>query len=162
MWVGGVEIGPFELDFLRPVAIFGLTNIDPIFPVDKATLRVYVDAFGGGGSPADLTAFELLKYWAEDAVTWDNRTSDMPWGTPGGDYAETLAGSLEITSNDVGTWAELDITALVQKWVADPAANRGLLLRLMNATSYTKYRLASSEYWNPALVPHIEVTYRTP
>ncbi len=75
---------------------------------------------------------------------------------------EPAAGAVAISSADVGSWIELDITPLVQQWVADPASNHGLILREQATTKYTRYRLDSSDYWFAEFGPHVQVTYRTP
>jgi len=144
-------------DILRSLLKFDLAGIDPVFPVDSAVLRVYVNAYSGGGSPADLQAFRVMTPWAEDTVTWK-----APWSIAGGDYIAPAAGSTAIVKTDVGTWKELDVTALVQQWTANPGSNLGLLLRLQNPTSYTIYRLATCEYWFSQFTPQLVVTYRTP
>jgi immune inhibitor A len=144
-------------DILRSLLKFDLVGIDPIFPVDSAVLRVYVNAYTGGGSAADLQAFRVMTPWVEGTVTWKT-----PWSIVGGDYAEPAAGSAAIVKTDVGTWKELDVTALVQQWTANPASNLGVILRLQNPTSYTTYRLATSEYWFSQFRPQLVVTYRTP
>lgn len=94
--------------------------------------------------------------WQEKTATWLT-----PWTLAGGDFAATPAASMPITKLNAGKWVELDVTALVQKWVGAPATNLGALVKLSNETSFTKYRLASREYWDKAMVPVLEVTYKT-
>lgn len=149
LYVGGNDIN-------RSVLSFDVSGIGPTYPVLSAKLKVYVDAYSGGGTAADLAAYELLTSWDETTVTWKT-----PWTAAGGDYAPAAV-STPIVKTAVGTWKELDLTPWVQKWVADPAANHGILLRLINPTSFTVYRLPSSEYWDPAHAPVLTVTYGVP
>ncbi len=144
-------------DALRSLAQFDFSAINPAYPVDQATLWVYVDAFSGADKAAELRAYEVTTPWDADTATWKT-----PWTTAGGDYVEPAAGAVAISSADVGSWIELDITPLVQKWVADPASNQGLVLREQATTKYTRYRLTSSDYWFAEFGPHVQVTYRTP
>lgn len=144
-------------DGLRAPVQFDLSAIATYSPVEKATLWLYVHSYSGGGSTADLQAFAITAPWAEKTATWKT-----PWTVAGGDLAATPASSMAITKLNAGTWVKMDVTALVQEWVSTPAANLGAMVKLSNETSFTKYRLASREYWDKALVPMLEVTYKAP
>lgn len=144
-------------DTSRSVAQFDVSSIATDYPVDKAVLSVYIDAYSGGGSAADLQAFELTTPWTELGATWL-----APWAMPGGDFGGMAVASVPVVKADVGSWKRLDITPLVQKWVADPAGNHGVVLRLLNQTSFTNYRLTSRDYWYPQYGPQLEVSYRKP
>ncbi len=143
-------------DYNRSVLSFDVSSIPALNPVLSAKLKVYVEAYSGGGSAADLAAYELSTAWNEATVTWKT-----PWTTAGGDYA-AAAVSTPIVKTDVGAWKELDITPWVQQWVSDATMNHGVLLRLINQSSFTVYRLPSSEYWDPAHAPMLSVTYGVP
>jgi len=144
-------------DVLRSLMQFDFSAIDPAYPVDQATLWVYVDAFSGAGTAAELRAYEMSTGWLADTATWNT-----PWATAGGDYVEPAAGAAAISNADAGQWLEIDITPLVQKWVADPATNLGLILREQAATDFTTYRLRSGNYWFVEFGPHVQVNYREP
>ena len=144
-------------DILRTAVRFNLGSIAADYPVDKATLAVYVDAFSGGGTTADLKVYGLNKAWVENTVTWQT-----PWTVAGGDFSATATASAAVSAASVGQWVTFDVTPLAQQWVANPAANYGALLRLQNPTSYTTFRMSSREYWFPDKAPKLEVQYRTP
>jgi hypothetical protein len=148
LYVGGSDTN-------RAVIKFDLSSI-AMYPIQKAELKVYYDAFSGGGSPAVLAANKLVKAWAENTVTWN-----APWASPGGDYDSSGLGQ-PISGADVGTWKVFDITPWAQAWAANAADNFGILLREKDATSYTIFRLDSSEMWNAAQQPYLEVTYGVP
>lgn len=143
-------------DYNRSVLSFDVSGIPVTYPVVSAKLKVYVDAYSGGGSAADLAAYALSTGWNEATVTWKT-----PWTQPGGDFAPTAV-STPILKTDVGAWKEFDVTPWVQQWVSDATTNHGVLLRLINQTSFTVYRLPSSEYWDPAYAPVLSVTYGVP
>lgn len=143
-------------DLNRSVLSFDLSSVPAINPVLSAKLQLYVDAYSGGGSMADLAVYRLMTAWGESTVTWK-----MPWATPGGDFA-TFAVSTPIVKTDVGVWKEFDITSWVQQWVSDPLMNHGVLLRMINPTSFTVYRFPSSEHWEPMYTPKLTVTYGVP
>lgn len=143
-------------DTSRAVMRFDLSALPADAQVTRATLRLYVEAFGGGGSPADLAAYRLTTDWAEGSVTWN-----APWAKAGGDFAEPPV-TARVSKADVGKYVELDVTPWAQAWAADGAANRGVILRLINQTSFTYYRLPSGEYWTPAQAPTLELQYGRP
>lgn len=143
-------------DGLRGLMSFNLSGIANSATVKKATLKVYFDAFSGGGSPANLEAFEVLTPWQQATATWN-----APWAVKGGDVAGPV-GSVAVSKTDTGKWVQIDVTSLVQKWVTSPAANNGVMLKLADETSFTQYRMPSSENWNKSLVPMLDVTYEAP
>jgi hypothetical protein len=67
-------------------------------------------------------------------VTW-NSAGAAPWSAPGcgsapDDRDATPVASLSIApSEPAGHWVSLDVTQAVRRWVAQPQANNGLLLR---------------------------------
>jgi hypothetical protein len=146
-------------DIQRSALSFDLSGISQLFPVQSATLKVYVDAFSGAGTPSILAVHEVTTPWNESTVTWN-----APWTAPGGDVAAEPAATAPVSLTAAGAWLEFDVTALVQKWVANPGANNGLLLVEPAATApdYTSYRLASGEYWFSDFWPKLEVEYLTP
>ena len=54
------------------------------------------------------------------------------------------------------------MTALVQKWVTNPAGNNGAMVKLSNETSFTVFRTGSSEFWIPLQAPKLDVTFTAP
>ncbi len=144
-------------DVNRTIMRFDVSSINPDYPVEKAVLWVHVNAYGGGGSPADMQVFELTKAWVENTATWR-----IPWTVRGGDFNPTPVASLPIIRTEIPKFMKFDITPLVQKWVADPASNNGVIIRLLNQTSVTLYRLGSKEYWDKSQRPGLEVTYLKP
>jgi hypothetical protein len=140
----------------RSVLRFDLSAIDPGSTVAKATLRLYLEAFGGGGSPADLAAYRLTTAWTEAGVNWN-----APWANKGGDFVEPAV-TAKVSKADLGRFVDLDVTPWAQAWAQDPSSNRGLIVRLINQTSFTYYRLPSGEYWDPSQAPRLDVVYSKP
>jgi hypothetical protein len=91
-------------------------------------------------------------------VTWKT-----PWRTPGGDVLAVADGLTPITKADAGKWVKVDVTDMARAWVANAGANHGVLLRLVDATSFTTYRLVSRDNgWMRPYAPKLVVTYRKP
>ncbi len=82
-----------------------------------------------------LQAHEVTTAWAENTATWK-----APWVKPGGDFVDMAVGGAPIDKSMVGKWITIDVTPLVAKWVADPASNQGVMLRLRKVSSLTGYR----------------------
>ena len=143
-------------DNLRSVLKFDLSSIPTTYPVTSARLYLRYEAFSGGNTSHELRAYEVTTPWADNTVTWR-----APWTAAGGDYAAVPEATTSISGAEAGTWKELDVTSLVAQWVANPASNNGLLIKTVGSV-YTKYRFSSSENWNTAWHPYLEVTYGTP
>jgi 2',3'-cyclic-nucleotide 2'-phosphodiesterase (5'-nucleotidase family) len=144
-------------DVLRSLVGYDLLSVKPESLVEKATLSVYVDAFSGGAVDGQIQAHEVTLNWAEGTATWKT-----PWVKPGGDFVEAAVGAASIDKSMVGKWIKIDVTPLVEQWVADPTSNHGVLLRLRKVSSITGYRFASTTNWAPENAPKLEVTYRKP
>lgn len=104
---------------LSDVTSLGLTGSD----ITQAELYVYVESsssigFGANPSatyPIGVSAYEVTGSWTENTVTWAT-----------GPAYSTLAGN--VTLNNVGYWAVIDITGTVQAWVDGTLTNYGLAL----------------------------------
>jgi hypothetical protein len=143
-------------DTSRSVLRFDLSALPPGARVASAELRLYVELFGGGGSPANLAAYRLGTEWSEKTVNWN-----LPWQKKGGDFVEPPV-SARVSKADVGKFVELDVTSWAREWAADSSSNAGVILRLIDQTSFTYYRLPSGEYWTPAQAPTLVVKYELP
>ena len=78
-----------------------------------------------------VSAYDVLRAWEIDDATWRRATALQSWGEPGcsevGADREGDPAASRFTYF-IGYTYEWDITALVQRWVADPPRNQGLLL----------------------------------
>jgi hypothetical protein len=96
---------------------FNLSAFPANATVSKALLRVYVDSVGQAGT---LDAYEIDSPWTESQLTANNAPVVGPSATGGNPVSITLA--------SYGQFLLLDVTQLVQKWLADTVANNGLAL----------------------------------
>jgi len=94
---------------------------------------------------AELTAHRLTRVWSETNANWSNYdvvlVLGQPWTAAGGDYDSNPAARLALDGS-IG-WKSLDITTLVQQWLAGEYPNYGLLVKA-NA-SVADFRLYSSD-----------------
>ena len=122
----------------------------------KATLEVFVPAVNNLRMICEILCREVTQPWTPDA-TWSRATGTKPWTTPGGSLDLTTdhqrgrpAGAVDsfafweyagkyfphryrfLGCPPDGRWIDFNVTPLVRKWLADPAANRGLALHLVH------------------------------
>jgi len=143
---------------------FDLSALPAGANVIQAKLGLYALSQSNPGGTT-ITAYQVLRPWAEGQATWFLATSATPWGSAGcnqvgTDRAGTASGAVLV--NTINAWHELDITDLVRAWVADPSSNQGVLLKAEGATS-VEYTYASSEYWwSYGLAPRLVVRFTGP
>ncbi|HEY1897219.1 MAG TPA: DNRLRE domain-containing protein [Terracidiphilus sp.] len=102
---------------------FNLSAFPANAGVSKAVLRLYVDSVGQAGT---LDAYEIDSPWTESQLTASNVPVLGPSATGGNPVSITMAGN--------GQFLLLDVTQLVQKWLADTIANDGIALAVTGNT----------------------------
>jgi hypothetical protein len=102
---------------------FNLSAFPANAGVTKAVLRLYVDSVGQAGT---LDAYEIDSAWTEAQLTASNLPVIGPSATGG------IPVSITTASN--GQFLLLDVTQLVQKWLADTIANDGIALAITGNT----------------------------
>jgi hypothetical protein len=146
----------------RPLLRFDLTSALPARAnVTQAILSVRV--YGGGWSPMMLDVYQVLRPWKAKQASWQEATYGRPWTLPGGDGAGTDRASSPVGSAVISLlnmWYDIDVTSLVQRWVADPASNWGVILVAVPgpAARYESYA-SESPYtgWRPRLTIYYQV-----
>lgn len=114
-----------------------------------------------------LEIFEVTEDWAEGeqigvaaAANWTQRTAASDWTTAGAGSGSRAATAMsELVPAAAATRYTTSVPVdLVQRWLADPASNHGLLLVPLNAATHG-VDLASSESATAAARPTLTVTY---
>lgn len=135
--------------------------------VNSAIIHLYSTGPSGGthsyhcGSqstihPCNSNAFRverITQAWDEHTVTWINQptTTDV---VPGQDYVDVP------DQSDPYYTYEVDITDMVNFWLANPAQNHGMMLKLLDEINYyKKVRFASSD--NPDASIHPKLVLET-
>jgi len=121
--VTGREGGPAYGRY-RSLLQFDLSGL-PAGDVTQATLRLYMEA-GGGGYPAgnQVGVHEVTEGWAEGTVTYASQPAHEP-------VAEDV-----VTATASG-WYDWDVTTLAAAWVAGSKTNNGLMLKHADEVSAT-------------------------
>ena len=142
---------------------FELGQLPPSAIVKQALLRLYglerrnTNAFC-------IEAYALSRDWDDASVTWVRPRPGELWGSPGADApgvdrTATHSGARALVDG-VNKWYDLDLTDLVQQWIANPESNKGLLLKGQGASNHVA--LASSQYPDTRLHPALIITYNLP
>jgi len=114
----------------------------------SATLKVNCSNLGNM-----MTLYRLKEDWAEGEVTWNERSSGVPWTNGGADGTGSNAGvALDGDCTATG-WRTMDITQFVQEW-SDGAANFGIVLTDSGGSDGVDFY--SSESGTP---PILTITY---
>jgi hypothetical protein len=138
-----VSILAFAAAFLfLSSALFAQVVIPAGSTIDGAELSVFADEYTG----QTVYLYRITVDWGELTVTWNSFD---------GSYDPTVIGSFVSTYG----WNTVDVTALVEGWVAGTAPNHGILLA-EPGSYYSRY--FSSEYDGVPDRPRLEIWYTDP
>ncbi len=131
--------------------------------VEDAVLRLYgIDETNNYA--LCIGAYPLLRPWATNA-TWNRATPDERWGLPGasalGEDRSTELAGMRALAQGKDRWYEIELSDAVQRWVAHPEENQGVLL-LGGGEVSKSVTLASSNHGNTEFRPTLVVTYTLP
>ena len=107
-----------------------------------------------------ISAFDVLRPWEGSEATWNAAYALESWGIPGCDQVggdregDSAASRFAYFTNYFYEW---DITALVQRWVADPSTNNGVAF--IGHQIDQEMRFHSSEWRVPLQRPKLEVVF---
>ncbi len=123
-----------------------LDEVSPCTALNVAQLYLYCAGMRGTvpDTPLSIVAYPMLKPWQAGAGSTDDVSGaagrpaiaeEACWKSTGAvpeeDYAaESVASITMPPSQKEGAWISLDITNAVERWLAAPAENYGLMLRL--------------------------------
>jgi len=151
-------------DIMFPLIQFDFGAIPPQATVVSATLSLY-SSWHNNAQPTCGRAYGLLRPWKEAEATWYAATLTNTWGLPGASDPATdrdaTSPALRRFVNAEGQRYDFAVDWLVQRWVADPASNHGLLLRPSGEWA-TRFDFASSEAQDVAHRPRLTVVYELP
>ena len=94
---------------------------------------------------------KVTQPWAENAITWDNQPPTTVTNE-----------AILPQSTDPHENYDIDVTALVQNMVTNPASNFGMMLRLQTESAYRALIFASSDNADSTKWPKLVVNYFTP
>ena len=137
---------------------FDVSSIPSDAIINKATLSFYVLS---GLEFQQVDVYEVFRPWQEGEATWLEAIEGVEWELAGcngpTDRSSISISTMTLTLNEINTWAEFDVTSIVEAWVR--GNNNGLILKA-SSSWWVKYSLASSEWPDPSLRPKLTVIYR--
>jgi uncharacterized repeat protein (TIGR01451 family) len=116
---------------------FDVSSVPSTTTISYAALLIYETTSNSGQT---ISVRRVLTDWVEGQATWNDRSTGNAWSSGGGDYSGASSGSF--AANTTG-WREVEITTLVQGWIAETYENYGLLL-LSTTTGNTDAVLLNS------------------
>jgi Collagen triple helix repeat (20 copies)/TGF-beta propeptide len=128
---------------------FDLSPVPASATVAKATLRLFVSSVSGSGS---FDVYKVNNTWTETGLNWGNM--------PGFGASATGVHPVSITSANVNNFVDVDITSLVQQWVAGTATNYGVALQA--TTSSASFSFDSKEGQNTSHEPELLIVLNGP
>jgi len=154
MWLG-------HPDKMFSVLRFDLAPLPASARVMTATLQTY--HYGGSSTyaiPLNVSAHRLLRPWSETAATWNRATASVLWQQPGalGSSDRDPAPAAAVDLRQLSGWVTLDVTALVQGWVEQPASNYGLWLKGTSDRN-AQFYLYTANAGAVDLRPRLEIQY---
>lgn len=147
-------------DVFHGLLRFDVSQIPPDKPVKAAALSLWLENRSGERA-LPVEVYRVLRPWSEGQATWNQAAAGQPWAQPGAsapgvDRAATPVATVDLDM--VGGFKSLNVTDLVQDWVAHPETNFGLLLRGVGSTNL-EYGIASSQNWWLNRRPKLVVVY---
>ena len=119
---------------------FNLNMLPPGAVINKATLRLYVDA---AVQPGSFDVYQLDNSWSEGTLNFNNAP---PLGV-----SVTGGNPIAITAASKSTFILIDVTSLVQAWANGTATNDGVALALTTSTGNfsidSKEATMTSSFW---------------
>lgn len=161
----------------RTLVAFDVGSLPAGVEVTSATLSLTLVHTRPGEHPVGL--HRVLADWGEGAsktdggrgapsmpgdATWIHTFfPDRLWSRPGGDFAAAASARATVGAEGAYSWGPTaEMTADVQTWLEDAAANFGWLLLGAEDAPGTAKHFASREHEEPSKRPRLTVSFRRP
>jgi hypothetical protein len=147
----------------------GLLHFDlPPLPyggrVNRATLKLYASGIYHSNRGLELRAHQVLRPWMATEANWYMATSGVPWDEPGcNDPATDISAhpSSQCYVDELGRWYDLDVTYMVNQWLASPETNEGVVIKGWSNRP-RGYEFVSSNHLEVPSHPKLEIVWRYP
>lgn len=116
------------------------------------------------GNSINVSAYEMLRSWSDTEATWGYASQGEPWNEPGIAEGSDRSSTAEYAVDNV-RWEgpyRFSLKPLVERWLAAPQDNHGLVL--IGSGSYTSYSypLGSAEHGDAGKRPVLEIGFMYP
>ena len=122
----GVGYVPGGYGVTRGLIKWDTTSIPATARVVQAEGRLWRTMYNGN---AAYFATHLLTRDFDETATWLNASTGVPWTNYGGDAVSTAIQVIGLGPTANSVWVNLTLTNQVQGWLANPATNKGILIR---------------------------------
>lgn len=143
----------------RSVINFDLSSIPAGASINSASLSLYHNPdsglipFTGGHSQLSGSNQSVLQRitsaWSESTVDWNTQPTTT----------STNQVVLAASSSSTEDYLNIDVTAMVQDMIDNPATSFGFMYQLTDENYYRAMLFASSDHANAALHPKLEINY---
>ena len=125
--------------------------------VAQAKVYFYVQSRSNPVSMS-VSAYAVKTPWVEDEATWLLAEGSTMWQEGGcnGPNDREQQSSEAVLFSDVGRWVSLDVTEIVQSWVAGGVANHGIVLK-SSAGGSVAYSVIGADHADVSLRPMLEI-----
>jgi dienelactone hydrolase len=116
------------------------------------------------GNSINISVYEMLRPWYYIEATWSYAGQGQSWNQPGIGEGSDRSSTAEYTVEGV-RWQgpyPFNLKPLVERWLAAPQDNHGLILIGSGSYSSYSYPLASAEYGDPGKRPVLEIKFMYP
>lgn len=136
-----------QTNVIRSLFKFDVSSIPVGSKIIAADLNLWI-ASVYNNTLIDIDLHELSNTWTEAGATWKSRNGSTAWLTQGSDYTSTILSSDKVSDHtDLSISHVWDVPSeTVQKWVGNPAANKGLLLKSKDETVQTYKKFISGDH----------------
>ena len=133
-----------------------LTSLDKKMTITKAELQLFSPSQPRPGSGV-VEVYKMTQPWADSEANWFNATKSAKWSKAGGDFLSAGVAAISY-GTQVNVWHTFDVTKAIRDFVADPASNLGLMLKLDPAMLTVTY---VSSQGTQEKRPKLVLTYTT-
>src|SRR5688572_17681869 len=160
----------------RGLVAFDLSAIPSNATITDVSLSLFLSRPRSDATAETIDLFKVVKDWGEggsnagspggsgapaqagDATWLHNFFNTSFWTTPGGDTANNVSASTNVSANNRPyTWSGSGMVADVQSWIANPASNFGWMITGNEANQQSAQRFHTGE--NTSNKPQLTVTY---
>lgn len=164
----------------RALIRFDLSKLPKKAVVGEAALQMYLYGWAGrGNGSATFEVYEVLKPWAEgrgngsrwvkqpvlpNEASWKCGRHPARWSKPGcggpGEDRSASPMSTASVNRKIKLWVTFKLDPkLVNRWIADPAKNHGVLLAVMKGGRHADFR--SSNFEDAGMRPRLVLGFKS-
>jgi hypothetical protein len=158
----GIGYVPGGYGVTRGLVKWDLSSIPSGARIVQAEGRLWRTLYNGN---AAYFATHLLTRDFDETANWLNASTGVPWTNIGGDAVANAIQVVGLVPTINSVWVDFNLTSQVQGWQANPASNKGILIRQVQEPNKACVgngegaTFVSSEGDEPSVQPRLHVRY---